>query len=633
MKKMISLALSMVLLLTLLLQVQPIAAEEITDFLDYETQNRELETFNILYSQTDVDLNALSNCIDPLLTNDNYGQLQPCIAKEWGTEDSGKTWTFHLRDDYNWVDINGDIQAPCVAEDWLWALEWILNWYKNEATNTSMPIQMIAGAEDYYNYTKSLDEEEALALGLDKFKEMVGVVAVDDYTLQYNLIDEFPYFDTLATYSCLYPLSGKLLEQIGVDGYKAVDNKTLWYNGPYIMSTFVHQNEKVYTKNPEYPKDDLKRFDSVTVKMVESLDVAFQLYQTGELDRVELTESNLQSIYRNENNEFHDYLIETRPNKYSIQIHLCYAKNNEDGEPDENWNKAIRNENFRQSWYYGLDFTNYLSRINAINPLHVANYAYCAPNLVAVEGQDYRDRMLEELGIDPNAETYARYDKAKADEFKAKAIEELTAEGVTFPIEVDYWVKSGNQSQIDTGTVLQQIFADCLGSNYVHLNIKEYVSSIAKEVRTPQLGSFYISGWGADFGDPINFLSQEIWGNDNAFFAQDMSQINKVPEDEPVVKDFKEFTELVKKAEAINDDKDARYLAFIDAEKVLLTKALVIPLYYNSHWELTTVNQYSKIYVPYGNQSSRYVNWETEKQGYSTADSIAQMEAHMNDKK
>ena len=35
----------------------------------------------------------LSNCIDGLLTNDSHGNLVANSAKEWYSEDGGKTWT------------------------------------------------------------------------------------------------------------------------------------------------------------------------------------------------------------------------------------------------------------------------------------------------------------------------------------------------------------------------------------------------------------------------------------------------------------------------------------------------------------------------------------------------------------
>ena len=43
----------------------------------YETKARELETWNIHYSQAAADLNVLCNLIDGLLTNDNHGNLKP----------------------------------------------------------------------------------------------------------------------------------------------------------------------------------------------------------------------------------------------------------------------------------------------------------------------------------------------------------------------------------------------------------------------------------------------------------------------------------------------------------------------------------------------------------------------------
>ena len=106
-------------------------------------------------------------------------------------------------------------------------------------------------------------------------------------------------------------------------------------------------NEKVFTKNPAYWDQDCFLFDTVTIRMVESTDIAFQLYQTGEVDYTDLSECNLVTISGNENNDFYDYLVERPADKYSYQIHFNYNKLLEDGTPDTNWNTAIANEAFR----------------------------------------------------------------------------------------------------------------------------------------------------------------------------------------------------------------------------------------------------------------------------------------------
>lgn len=619
MKKVLSLALALCMLLSIVVTA---SADELTELRTYQLTASEMETFNIHRSQAAVDLNVLTNCIDGLLTNDPAGALVACAAKEWSSEDGGKTWTFILNDGMTWVDKDGSVKADVVAEDWLWGLEWVLNFAKNDAANTSMPIEMIAGAGDYYEYTKSVAETEgteaAQALGLEKFREMVGVSAPDEKTLVFECVNMLSYFPTVATYNCLYPVSGKLLEEIGVEGYRAVTWETLWYSGPYTITSYIHQNEKILTSNPAYYNANTKTFESVIIKMVDSADVAFSLFQTGELDHVSLTQSNLSTIYNNASHEFHDYLTEARPTKYSYQIHFVYDKKTESGDADVNWNTAVANEAFRLSWYYGLDLTSYLARTNAINPQSCQNYCYTGNNVAITSGGvDYTQLVRDEIGLQYSKESYSRVDPDKAAAYKAQAIEELTGLGVTFPITVDYYIAGANQTAKDTADTLAQIISDYLGDDYVVLNIKTYVSSLAQEVRDPQLAAFYINGWGADFGDPINFLGQETYGEDNAYYSQAYSKINNAT-DEALIATYQEFTRLVNEAKAITDDLDTRYAAFAKAEAYMISHALVIPTHYVVSWQLTCINDYSTIYSAYGIQANRYVNWETNSDIYTT---------------
>lgn len=619
MKKYLSFVLALVLVLTSIAFTA--SADEIKDLRAYETTNREMETWCYHYSQAAVDLNVLSNFYDHLLTNDANGALVPCVAKEWSSPDGGQTWIFKLNEGVTWVDYQGNYKADCTAQDWITGLEWVLNYGKNQAANTSMPIEMIKGAGDYYAYTKELGEEEAKKLGTEKFLEMVGLEAPDDYTLIYHCVDKLSYFPSVACYNCLAPLSAKLIEEIGVDGYFGADYTTMWYNGPYTCSEYIYQNEKVLAKNESYwNKDNVKLFDTVTIKMVESADVAFQWFSAGDLDYIDLNQANLSTIYNNEGNEFHDNLVEARPTKYSFQMHFCWDKKNEDGSADTNWNTAIANENFRLALYYGLDITDYLARTNFIHPLSCQNFCYTA-NAVSVnsEGKDYTQMVRDELGLQYDSEKFARVDTAKAAEYKAKAIKELTAAGVELPVKMTHYIMGSSQTAKDSADTLAQIISDCLGDDLVVLEIRTYVSKLNTEVRDPQLASIYINGWGADFADPVNFLGQETYGDDNAYYSKAYSKINNAT-DEKLIATYKEFTELVNTAKAITDDLDARYAAFAKAEAFWIQHALTIPWSYEVTWKVTSINEYSKIYTAYGNQSERYVNWETNSDLYTTED-------------
>ena len=619
MKKYLSFVLALVLVLTSIAFTA--SADEIKDLRAYETTNREMETWCYHYSQAAVDLNVLSNFYDHLLTNDANGALVPCVAKEWSSPDGGQTWIFKLNEGVTWVDYQGNYKADCTAQDWVTGLEWVLNAGKNQAANTTMPIEMIKGAGDYYAYTKELGEEEAKKLGTEKFLEMVGLEAPDDYTLIYHCVDKLSYFPSVACYNCLAPLSAKLIEEIGVDGYFGADYTTMWYNGPYTCSEYIYQNEKVLSKNEAYwNKDNVKLFDTVTIKMVESVDVAFQWFSAGDLDYIDLNQANLSTIYNNEGNEFHDNLVEARPTKYSYQMHFCWDKKNEDGSADTNWNTAIANENFRLALYYGLDITDYLARTNFIHPLSCQNFCYTA-NAVSVnsEGKDYTQMVRDELGLQYDSEKFVRADAAKAAEYKAKAIEELTAAGVELPVKMTHYIMGSNQTAKDSADTLAQIISDCLGDDLVVLEIRTYVSKLNTEVRDPQLASIYINGWGADFADPVNFLGQETYGDDNAYYSKAYSKINNAT-DEKLIATYKEFTDMVNTAKAITDDLDARYAAFAKAEAFWIQHALTIPWSYEVTWKVTSINEYSKIYTAYGNQAERYVNWETNSDLYTTED-------------
>ena len=600
---------------------------EIKDLVIPRLASRELETFNILYTQRAEDGENLTSLVDGLLESNPKGELVPCIAEEWGTEDGGLTWTFKLREGVKWVDVNGQEKADCVAQDFATGLEWVLNFYKNDSSNTAMPIEMIKGASEYYEYTKTLSEEEAKALTAgegSKFREMVGLETPDDYTVIYHCITEKPYFDSLASYVALYPMAQGMVDELGgADAVRSMNNETMWYNGCYTMTSYIQGNEKIFTKNPMYWDTEAKLFDTVTVKMVESNDVAFQLYQTGDVDYVQLGEAQVNTIAKDANNEFHDYLVPDVPSHFSYQMQFNYNKNKEDGTPDTNWNTAIANEAFRLSWYYGIDFTNYWKRVNAINPMSCENNFYTMKGLVYTsDGTDYTDLVRKEMGMtDENGTTPIRLDAEKAEQYKQQAIEELTAQGVTFPVEADFYISASSQTALDSANVLAQVFSDCLGDDYVKLNIKTYIQSVRNEVIIPHLHSITNNGWGADYADPQNYLGQMTYGEDNAYYSDQYSYINEVEETEAtkaLLDTYKEFTKMVDEANAITEDLDARYAAYAKAEAYMLQHAIVIPCNYQIGWSLSKVDNDTKMNAMYGSVNDKMKNWASNADGYTS---------------
>ena len=438
-------------------------ATPLKEFISWESTNRELESWNMLYSQMASDMNVVTNLWEGLLSFDCYGKAVPSVAKEWSHNEDSSVWTFNLRDDVDWVDVNGEVKAHLTSKDFLVGLEWVLNAAKNQANNTSMPSETLVGAADYYEKTSEMGDSAADLTYEDMLAAGVGVEATDDYTLVFTCKDPCPYFDTVAAYTSFYPVSEDLITELGVEGFRACDYTNMWYNGPYVVEEFISQNTKSYIPNPNYyAADDVARFERFTVTMISDGTVTFQLYQNRELDEMDVGESTLTTIQADPSSEYNDQLCEKRPKKYSYQMHFNYQKNNEDGTPDDNWNKAIANTAFRQCFYKGLELTNWYARTNKINPLKCENDCYTMPGVCYnTKGQEYTTLVAKEMGFDGEAydgKTMIRLRANNGDiaDLKKQAMDELSALGVTFPVHAAYYIIAGNSTALDSATVLKR---------------------------------------------------------------------------------------------------------------------------------------------------------------------------------
>ena len=606
-------------------------ATPLKEFISFESGNRELESWNMLYTQKAEDANVVTNLWDGLLSFDRYGKVVPAIASSWEHNEDATVWTFHLRDDVDWVDCNGEVKAHLTSKDFLVGFEWVMNAIKNEANNTSMPNDTIVGAYEYYELTKEAGDAAADMTYEDMLAAGVGIEAPDDYTLVFTCPSACPYFDTVAAYNSFYPVAPALIEELGVDGFQSCDNTTMWYNGPYVVEEYIQGNTKSYIPNPNYyDAANVSRFERFTVTMISDGSISLQLYQNRELDEVDLGESNITTIQSDPSNEYNQQLCEKRAKKFSYCFIFNYDKKNTDGTPDENWNKAIANKAFRQCFSKGMVLNKFFARYNPINPLKCENDFFTMKGLCYTsDGTDYTNLVAKEMGLDNEAydgKTMKRLRANNGDitELKKQAMEELSAIGVTFPVHCSYYILAGSTSALDSATVLKQCFTDSFGDDFIVLDINTFVSSTMKEVVAPKLQSFVHMGWGADFGDPINFLTQIIVHDDNAYYSCNMTNIAGIVNNGPasyqteLVAAYEKFTDLVNEGRAIVDDTDARYAAFAKAEAYFLDENLIFPTVYDITWCLTHVNEYSKINAMYGPCNYKAVNWETSEEAYTT---------------
>ncbi len=186
----------------------------------------EVTTLNYLVTSSTNEFAIAANLVDTLIDYDRYGVVQPCLATEWSVSDDGLVWTFKLREGVKWLTHEGEEYAEVTAQDFVDAMKYILN-PANESKTANIAYSVLKNAEEYYN-------------GEIRDFEQVGVKAIDKYTLEYTLKEPTPYFLSMLTYVCFFPVNGQFLEEVG-DKF-GTDNLNLLYNGAYILETFEPQN-------------------------------------------------------------------------------------------------------------------------------------------------------------------------------------------------------------------------------------------------------------------------------------------------------------------------------------------------------------------------------------------------------
>ena len=116
---------------------------------------------------------------------------------------------------------------------------------------------------------------------------IVGVEAVDNFTLRVRLENPIPYFLNLLSFYTFMPVPRHVIEQLKDKGF----NPDLWTrprnivsNGAYVLKEWKFRQYMLFEKNPRYWNADRVRTPQIKAYMVESYNTCLNLYRTGEID-------------------------------------------------------------------------------------------------------------------------------------------------------------------------------------------------------------------------------------------------------------------------------------------------------------------------------------------------------------
>ncbi|MBQ7921132.1 MAG: peptide ABC transporter substrate-binding protein [Clostridia bacterium] len=520
----------------------------------------------------------VTNCIDGLVEPDVYGNYVASLAESWEHNDDYTVWTFKIREGLKWVDHTGaETEYALTAEDFVDGIKYIGD-PLNGAYSLRVVRNLIAGLYDYYwgldDIDCGLDTETNRADLEASFSDIVGVKALDEYTVQYTLESSAPYFLSLIESSMLLlPVEYEYAMALGEDF--GVDNTKMLYCGPYYVSEFKRDKLIKLTKNENYWDADKVTLNTVEYQMIPDGTTSLEMFQRGELDYTSVETEAYQSL---QNGEWADNLI---PNEFSFSTNYLWL---DFSGANPEYNTFVQNENFRKALQHAVNRTSLGALREPVDPARLVRNTINAEGAIFnSEGVDYT--QLEPLANVTNAD-YSK-DPAAARTYMEAAIAELcnedgTIKGVSagtvdyLPViktEVDgklpvtlIYVGTDDEDEIILAQLFEAMVEEAIGKDYIDVELAfdtsgDFYGTVGGSVDGPFNYDIYWDSLSTGYADPSGIL-----GRITTEGVENVGAYN-VPE----------YDALVEKALSA-ETFDERLEYFAQAEAFLLEGAYMIPV-------------------------------------------------------
>lgn len=231
------------------------------------------------------------------LVKNNRGTVKNAMAESYDVSEDGLTYTFHLRD-ANWSD-----GEPVKAQDFVDGIERLMS----------------PSTQSNYSYLADC---------------IKSVKKTDDKTVVIELKEVTTYFLHELCMVNFSPVRSDIVKKEGSSF--AVRPSTTVYNGPFVVSAWKKGRKIVLEKNENYYNSDAIALDRVEIISVSSVEEAYKMYQSGDIDFVEVNQSSYLSEEQTYDVDYDggvEYLTFNFNNKYlqnkNLRLAIAYAINRE----------------------------------------------------------------------------------------------------------------------------------------------------------------------------------------------------------------------------------------------------------------------------------------------------------------
>ncbi|MGM9905552.1 peptide ABC transporter substrate-binding protein [Lactobacillus sp.] len=472
----------------------------------------EIPTMDMSKATDATSFNQLSNTMEGLYRLGKNSKLEKALATSEKVSKDGKTYTYTLRKS-KWSD-GSDVTAQ----------DFVYSWRRTIDPKT-------ASQDSYlFSWIKNAD---AIVAGKKKANTL-GVKAVGKYKLVVTLERRIAYFDKLMGFAVFFPQSEKAVTKYGSKYGTA--SKYMLYNGPFKQTGWTGSNLSwKMVKNPYYWDKKNVKLDTITWSVQKTPSTSYNLYQSNKLDYTGLDASQTKQLKNQKG-----YVTLNQGATFYMQFNQ--AKN-----------KYLANTNVRKALSLAIDRKGLTSSLGGNS---VPANTLTPTQLTEVNGEDYTKR------ISKSAESYypASTNKKEAVKYMNKGLKELGVSKFSFKI-----LSDDTDSGKKTTEFLQSVFESTFGSK-VSVSVQNLPFKTRLSRSTAGNFDVVISGWSADFADPISFLDLFTSTNpENNGKWKNSSYDKLIADSKTTASTSKRWDDLTK------------------AEDILLNNVGVAPLYYNTN--------------------------------------------------
>ncbi|MDX8366765.1 peptide ABC transporter substrate-binding protein [Cytobacillus sp. IB215665] len=420
------------------------------------------------------------------------GVPEEAMAEEINISEDGLTYTFTIRDGVTWS--NGD---PVTANDFEYAWKWVLDPGSN--ADYAYQLEVLKNATEAIAGEVSIDE--------------VGVKAIDEKTLEVQLVAPTPYFLELTAFYTYMPINSKIAQENPDWALDAGGDYTS--NGPFQMTTWEHSDKIVLEKNESYWDAETVKLETIEMYMINDPNTEITMFDNNELDWAGSPTGNLP--------------LEAIPSlkadgtlNVTPKAGVYWYKFNTEEAP-------FNNKKIRKAFSFAIDRKAIVENITQGG--QIPAMAAVPPSMFPENEKGYFQ--------DNDIETAKQLLEEGLAEEGYASIDDLP------PITLSY---NTNEAHAKIAQAIQDMWSKNLGVD-VELGNEEW----AVYIETLHAGDYQIGrmGWIGDFNDPINFLElyKNLGGNnDTRWHSDDFASLldQSVTETDP-----EKRLDLLKQAEEI----------------------------------------------------------------------------------